>query len=99
VAHPHIIDRGFLYVRVSLDGPEEVIKWSRRLLFLTLFLLLMIVYPLWGFSITFPYIMAIATLIVTALFVVDEPESDMNIEDISDFDETRNEHDEHIAQL
>ena len=43
--------------------------------------------------------MAIVTLIVTALFVVDEPDSDMNTEDISHFDGTRNEHDEHIADI
>ena len=86
-------------MRLSISGPEEIIKWSRRLLFLSLFLLLMIVYPLWRFSITFPYVVAIVTLIVTALVVVDEPSSDMNTEDISHFDGTRNEHDEHIADI
>jgi hypothetical protein len=43
----------------------------------------MVVFNLWQFSITLPYIMAIVTLILTALFVVDEPNSDMNTEDIS----------------
>ena len=62
-------------MRLSINGPEEIIKWSRRLLFLSLFLLLMIVYPLWRFSITLPFVMAIVTLIVTALVVVDEPKN------------------------
>ena len=60
-----------------------IITWSRRLLLLTLFLFLVLVTNLYVFPMTFAYVGAVGSLIVTALFLLRDFEDDMNKEDIS----------------
>ena len=73
---------------VSSDRPLTIIAWVRRLLFLTLFLFLLLATNLYHFPITFAYVGAVVSLIITALFLLRdfEEEVDMNTEDISPVD-------------
>jgi len=85
----------------SNDRPETLIKWAVRSLYLVLFIALMVVAPLCRFVITLPYVAAIVTLILTALFLGNNEGwhelDDMYIEDISGFDVSRYAQDEHNA--
>ena len=58
----------------SLDGPLALIRWGRRLLFLTLFISCMIVLNLWHYPTTIPFLGAVISLIATGLCVVKEEE-------------------------
>lgn len=90
MAYHHHLSWGCASINSSIDRPEVAIKWGVRSLYLVLFLSLMIVLNLWEFPITLPYIGAIVSLILTALFVVNNEAwdelDDMYIEDISGFD-------------
>ena len=72
----------------SFNGQAIAVAWGRRLLYLTLFISLMAAMNLWHIPITLPYLGAILSLILTALFVVQNDEAweelnDMYLEDIS----------------
>ena len=59
-----------------------IITWSRRLLLLTLFLFLVLVTNLYVFPMTFAYVGAVGSLIVTALFLLRDFEEDESREHV-----------------
>jgi hypothetical protein len=59
-------------VRVSAMGPEEVIKWGRRLIYVVLFIALVIVYGSFHLPYTYTFLGAVLCLVFTLLFFLKE---------------------------
>ena len=75
------------------SGPEALIAWGCRLLYLTMFISCMVAYTVRHIPFVFPFFMGIMVLCVTALFVVNSEAwdelDDMYLMDISHFDDSR----------
>jgi hypothetical protein len=66
-------------LRLSALGPQTVIRWGRRLLYVMLFISLVMVYGNWDNPQTIPFLGATLSLIITFLFFLqDENWEDTN---------------------
>ena len=90
MAHVAGLARGDNDINSRIDEPEIILKWGCRLLYLSMFCVLISALNLWHIPITLPYIGAILVLCFTGLSVVQNVEAweeldDMYLENIAGF--------------
>ena len=57
-------------MRFSAMGPDDVIKWGRRVLYVVLFISLLVVYGSFDNPITYTFLGSIVCLIIPVLFLL-----------------------------
>jgi len=60
-------------MRLSVDGPLDLIKWGNRFLWLELFIALMVVMGYWHTIITYTFLASVFCLILPVLFTKEDP--------------------------
>jgi hypothetical protein len=68
VAYLYLIAWRVVNVRLSAMGPEEIIKWGRRLIYVLLFIALFVVYGSFHLPYTYTFLGSIVCLIIPVLF-------------------------------
>ena len=70
VAYHDLVVRGSFDLRLSAMGPQTVIRWGRRLIYVVLFISFLIVYGNFHNPITFTFLGSIVCLIIPVLFLL-----------------------------
>jgi len=66
LALPHIVVWGDSHINSRIDEPEMIIRWSRRLLYVLLFI--MLYFARWDLPFTYGYVPAVVIFVYLGLY-------------------------------